>query len=114
MRLTKKRQLILDTLKTSKEAMTAKQLHAVLPEVDLVTIYRALDAFVAENMIARLTFGETEALFEYQSEPHHHAVCTDCDRVIHFSVKDSDLKKLLPLENFDISGVDLTIKGSCR
>ena len=82
MKLTKKRTQILEQLRTSAEALTAKQLHVQLPDIDLVTIYRGLDALVEGGLIKRLNFDGGEAYFEHQHEPHHHAVCVDCDRVI--------------------------------
>lgn len=113
MKLTKKRTQILHALQSSQEALTAKQLHAQLPEIDLVTIYRGLDAFVEAGTIKRLSLDGGEAHFEFQHEPHHHAVCVDCDRVIHFTIPDQALRELLPLDDFAIEDVELTVRGNC-
>ena len=69
-RLTKKRQQILDSLKKSGNVMTAKDVHHTLPDIDLVTIYRALDVLVKEKLITQVNLGGGEAQYEYQSEPH--------------------------------------------
>ena len=114
MKLTKKRAEILDSLKNTKGAVTAKELHQALPHIDLVTIYRALELFVQEKLITRLNLSGAEVQYEYQEEPHHHAVCVDCDRVIHFSIPDKELKRLLPLKDFAIDSVELTIRGACH
>lgn len=112
-RLTKKRQAILDVLKNSKEAMSAKEIHSAVTEADLATVYRSLDLFVSEKMISELNFDGDEALYEYQHEPHHHAVCTDCGKVIHFNVEEGRIKELLCLTGFDIKDIELTVRGSC-
>lgn len=114
MRLTKKRQAILDALKKSKEALSASELHALVPEVDLVTIYRNLENFTNEKIIKKLQLGSQEACFEYQHEPHHHAICVECERVIHFTAPDAKIKKLLGIEDFLVDELEVTVRGICN
>jgi len=113
-KLTKKRTQILDTLKQHKGTLTAKELHQQLPEIDLVTIYRNLDLFVKEKLITQVNLGGGEVQYEHQHEPHHHAVCNDCERVIHFTAPDKELKKVLGIEDFDIDEIEVTVRGVCR
>lgn len=113
-RRSKKREQILEVLEKSKTALSVKAIHALVPDVDKVTIYRNLDLFVEEGMVKALHFGGAEALYEYQRHPHHHAVCTDCDKVIHFTAADGKIKKLLGLPNFHISELEVTVKGTCN
>ena len=114
LRLTEKRQRILTTLKQQKGALSAAKLNEQLPDIDLVTIYRNLDLFVKEKLIKRVALGATEAQFEYQREPHHHAVCTDCEKIIHFKAPDAKIIKLLGLEGFVVDELEVTVKGKCR
>ncbi|MFW6209937.1 MAG: Fur family transcriptional regulator [Patescibacteria group bacterium] len=114
LRLTKKRQQILDVLKTADGALTAAEIHAALPELDLSTIYRSLDAFVSEKLIKKIHLDDAEARFEHQAEPHHHAVCTDCHKVIHFTAPDERIKRLLGIEDFAIDELEVTVRGTCR
>jgi len=111
-RLTKKRQAILDVLKTKKAALSAAEIHAHLPEIDLATIYRNLEFFTNEKLIKKLQLGTQEARFEYQHEPHHHAVCGQCEQVIHFTAPDQKIIKLLGLEGFDIEELEVTVRGT--
>lgn len=113
-RLTKKRQQILDTLKNCHCTLSANDIHNKLPDVDLVTIYRNLELFTKEKIIKRVILDTDEAQYEYQPEPHHHAVCDDCNKVIHFKAPDAKIKKLLGLENFDIDEIEVTVRGKCR
>ena len=113
MRLTKHRQHILDTLQSHLGTLSASQIHSLLPDIDKVTIYRSLELFVSEGLIKKLNLGGTEATFEYQSHPHHHAVCTDCDSVVHFDIPDSVIKKYLNLPNFVISDIEVVVHGTC-
>ena len=113
-RLTKKRQAILDVLKNKKAAFSATELHKFLPEVDLATIYRNLDFFTKEKLIKKLQLGTQESRYEYQHEPHHHAVCTECERVIHFTAPDDKIKALLGVEEFQVDELEVTIRGICN
>lgn len=114
MRLTKKRQQILDALKCHHGALSANTIHKKLPGIDLVTIYRNLDLFTKEKYIKQVHLGTDEAQYEFQHEPHHHAVCTDCERVIHFTVPEAKIKKLLGLEDFLVDEIEVTVRGVCK
>lgn len=109
-----KRDQILSVLKEAKTALSVREIHTLLPEIDKVTIYRNLDLFVSEKVVKTLNFGGAETLYEYQHHPHHHAVCTDCDRVIHFTAQDEKIKKLLGLTNFEVTELEVTVKGICN
>lgn len=52
-------------------------------ELDPVTLYRALDAFFREGIVARFDFGHGHTHYELaQGRPHHHhAVCEQCGRI---------------------------------
>jgi Fe2+ or Zn2+ uptake regulation protein len=112
-RRSQKREDILTVLKNNHTALSAAAVHEFLPSVDLTTIYRNLELFVAEGTVKKLHFGGNETVFEYQSHPHHHAVCIECDKVIHFVAPDEQIKKLLGLENFHIDELEVTVKGKC-
>jgi Fe2+ or Zn2+ uptake regulation protein len=113
-KLTTKRQAILDVLKNNHRTMSAADIHSTLSDVDLVTIYRTLELFTKEKMIKQFHLTSGEAQYEYQAEPHHHAVCTTCEKIIHFTAPDIKLKKLLGIEDFDVDEIEVTVKGICN
>ena len=112
-KLTKKRQQILTVVQSSSEAMTASDIHQKLPDIDLVTIYRNLDIFVKEKLIRQVNLGSNGAYYEYQPHPHHHAICNDCEKIIHFTAADEEIKNLLRIKNFEIEEIEVTVKGKC-
>lgn len=114
MRQTKHRQTILDFLENNHQAFSAAEIHSALPEINLVTIYRNLESFVQSGQVTKLHLGKNEATYEIQHEPHHHAVCSDCQKVIHFTVNDENLKKEFSLPGFKINDIEITLKGSCQ
>ena len=111
-RLTKKRQAILDVLKNKQAALSASEIHELVPDVDLATVYRNLEYFTKEKVIKKLQLGSQEARFEYQREPHHHALCDQCEKVIHFTAPDQKIIKLLGLENFVVAELEVTVRGT--
>lgn len=113
LRMTKKRKSILSVLQSHKGTLTAKDVHTKLPSVDLATVYRNLDAFVKEKFITKVHLDTEEAHYEYQKEPHHHAVCSKCDKVIHFTAPDKKLKSALGLKNFEVDSIEVTVRGIC-
>ena len=113
-RLTKKRQVILDVLKEQHTALSAAEIHALVPDIDLATVYRSLDYFASVKVIKKLQLGSQETRFEFQHEPHHHAVCTECQRVIHFTAPDEKIKKLLGLKDFKVDELEVTVRGICN
>ncbi len=112
-KLTKKRQAILDLLKSHHSTMSAADIHTTLQEMDLVTIYRTLDLFTKEKIIKQFHLAGGQAQYEYQSEPHHHAVCVTCEKVLHFKAPDEKLKKLLGITDFEVDEIEVTVKGTC-
>ena len=112
-RYSKKREAILEAVKSQHSALSASEVHELVPDIDLATVYRNLEYFTTEKMIKKIQLGTQEAHFEYQETPHHHAVCNECERVIHFSAPDEKIKKLLGLEDFDIEEIDVTVRGTC-
>ncbi|MCD5381304.1 MAG: transcriptional repressor [Candidatus Pacebacteria bacterium] len=113
-KLTKKRQQILDVLKRHHGTLSAGDIYSKLPSIDLVTIYRNLDLFVSEKLIKEVHLGTDEAQFEYRTEPHHHAVCIECEKVIHFTAPDAKIRKLLGLEDFQVDEIEVTVRGICN
>jgi Fe2+ or Zn2+ uptake regulation protein len=114
MRLTKHRQEILDILDHSEDALSAADIYTALPHVNLVTIYRSLEYFVKAKLVKKLNFGEQEAQYEIQEEPHHHAICSDCNKIIHFTLDDAKLIKEFSLANFTITDLEVTLRGHCK
>lgn len=114
MRLTKHREEILTTLEKNASALTAQDIHATLPHINLVTIYRNLETFVTAGLVKKLHLGEAEASYEIQHEPHHHAICDDCGDIIHFTIDEEALLKHFHFTDFTVTDLDITVHGTCK
>lgn len=114
MRLTTHRQEVLDTLSHEREALSAAAVHERLPHINLVTIYRALDYLAEHGLVHKLRLDGEEALYEVQHEPHHHALCTECGQVIHFTTNNAALREEFSLPGFIVTDLEVTLRGRCR
>ncbi len=114
MKLTVKRQTILDKLKKHHGVISARDLSSQLKNIDQATVYRNLDLFVKEGLVKKFVFEGAESMYEYAMADHHHAVCSSCEKVIHFSVSDKEILKKLDIKDFDINSVELVVRGKCR
>lgn len=114
MKLTARRQEILTYLTHCGDAKTAAEIQAALPHINLVTIYRALELLATGGALKKIRLAGDEASFEVQHEPHHHALCTLCGKVIHFTTNDAALEKEFSLPGFIVDELEVTLKGRCR
>lgn len=84
LRMTRKRERLLGALLATDRPVSASVLRdkTGLPESDLVTVYRTLEAFEKIGILQRIPLEESGCLFEL-TEPddhHHHFVCRECHR----------------------------------
>lgn len=114
MKLTEKRKELLAELKKNHECISARELAKLLPHIDQATVYRNLDLFVKEGLARKYVFDGSESVYEYAHKDHHHAVCTSCEKVIHVQVSDKDLIQKLNIKDFDVSSVDVVVRGTCK
>jgi len=90
LRMTRKRERLLGALVAMDRPVSAAALRekAALPESDLVTVYRTLEAFAGRGIIQRVPLEDSGCLFEL-TEPgdhHHHFVCRECHRAERFDL----------------------------
>lgn len=88
-RVTRSRQMVLDTLRRLQRPTTPKQIAEALPKAscDLATVYRSLTLFEEMGVVRRVDFGDRQARFEIaDADPdghhHHHLVCRECERIV--------------------------------
>ena len=118
-RMTKQRQVILDTLKQVKTHPTADELFAMvraeLPKVSLGTVYRNLDVLVRTHKIRKLESPSSQSRYDADLSDHYHVRCQGCG-----SVGDVDAEALpalnLPKNNeqhFTITEYRIDFIGWC-
>ncbi len=111
--LTPHRRTILDHLTHCGGTRSAAEVHAALPSINLVTVYRVLDYLVKAGLVKKFTLTDEEAVYEVQAEPHHHAICTECGKVLHFTTDDTELRKEFSLPGFRVDDLEVVLHGRC-
>ncbi|MBC2603485.1 Fur family transcriptional regulator [Puniceicoccus vermicola] len=84
LRITKKRRRILEALLNFDRPETAVEIRegASLPESDLVTVYRTMEAFESIGILQKVPLENGGHLFELivPGDHHHHFVCRECHK----------------------------------
>ena len=81
-----KRSAILACLQSTKAHPSAETVHQMLqearPDISLATVYRNLALFKQQGMIQSLGTVNGIERFDYNTAPHVHFICTQCQSVI--------------------------------
>ncbi|MCL2342586.1 MAG: transcriptional repressor [Firmicutes bacterium] len=82
----KKRDAILDLLRSSSEHPTAEWLYSRLkieyPDLSLGTVYRNLSMFRKDGTITVAATVDGNERFDWNIEPHAHFICETCGKVV--------------------------------
>lgn len=119
-RLTRQRVIVAEALARERGAVSAQELYDRLRarrhRIGLATVYRSLEAQVADGMATRLERdGHVYAYAACTPEHHHHLLCTTCQRV-----DDLDEGVLAPVlgairkaHGFQVDHAALDFYGTC-
>lgn len=121
-RRSKKRDAILECLRSTTSHPTAEWIYARLKPQDadlsLATVYRNLSQLKDAGMIRSVGFVAGEEHFDGTTEPHSHAVCLSCGKIVDLTDRfrqTEDLTGAVERETeFVISDTVLQFRGLCR
>lgn len=81
LRATRQRVVLLELLAKEHRPMDVSEMLARVSDIDQVTIYRAMDAFVKAGLVRPIDLGRDARAYEWARDDHHHLICTQCQRV---------------------------------
>ena len=87
-----------------------------LTGISLATVYKSLETLVGCGLAVKLTYGDGSARYDGRTDPHHHARCLACGRVvdIHGKIADSEIERLQAgTDGFTVTGFRLELSGYC-
>ncbi len=119
-RNTKQRQVILEELRKLKSHPTAAELYQKvrkrLKKISLGTVYRNLELLAGNKSIQKLYMSGSEARFDGETKPHHHARCTKCGAVDDLFELPQNIvqQRHMNLDDYDIRGYRIEFYGLCR
>lgn len=88
---------------------------ATIPDISLATVYKALEALVGCGLAQKLTYGDGSARYDGRTDPHHHARCLTCGRVLDVPgrLDPTTLEHLGDVDGFAVEGYRLELVGYC-
>ena len=127
LKVTSQRLLVLEIMAGHPgEHLTAEEIHALAsetyPDIGIATIYRTVQVLWELKIINKLSFDDGFTRYELgestetNSNPHHHAICRGCGRIISFegNLLDTLEKALQERLGFRVTGHDVRCYGYCR
>lgn len=87
-----------------------------LPAISLATVYKSLETLVGCGLAVKLTYADHSARYDGNTEPHHHARCLACGRVLDIAgeIPAADIEELRQeASGFTVTGFRLELSGYC-
>lgn len=92
-RITRQKKIIIEEIKKCQGHPTADELHErvrkKLPKISLATVYRNLEIMVEAGQINRRETGGRQKRFDWDTKPHDHIHCLQCQRIDNIKTADS-------------------------
>jgi Fe2+ or Zn2+ uptake regulation protein len=87
-----------------------------VPGISLATVYKSLETLVSCGLAMKLSYSDGSARYDARTDPHHHARCVSCGRVMdvpgQFSKGEVDTLGE-GIEGFAVTGYRLELTGFC-
>lgn len=120
-RYSKKRQAVLDCLRSTTSHPTAEWIYNRLrpdyPDLSLATVYRNLGQMKDAGLILSVGTVQGQERFDGNTTPHTHAVCTCCGLVtdiMDIPVPTELVSRVERSLDFSVTGMSLLFSGECR
>ena len=117
----RKRQAILETLRSTEIHPTAEWIHQTLkneyPDLSLGTVYRNLAQFKEEGVILSMGVMNGQERFDAKTAPHSHFICNCCGAVfdIDETFENAEAAKQVGQKyGFDVQEQKTTFYGMCN
>jgi Fur family peroxide stress response transcriptional regulator len=118
-RYSKKREAILNALRSTKAHPSAEWVYQTLkpqyPDLSLGTVYRNLSYFKDEGLVITVGVVDGQERFDANVMPHTHFVCKNCSSVIDLNdlTVGEDLDEAVRQQGYQVDSYELTFHGVC-
>ena len=87
-----------------------------IPDISLATVYKSLETLVGCGLALKLTYGDGSARYDGRTDPHHHARCLQCGKVMDWPVHidaSALAGQMQSVNGFNVEGYRLELVGHC-
>ena len=87
-----------------------------LPAISLATVYKSLETLVGCGLAVKLSYADHSARYDGRTDPHHHARCVACERVLDLpgEISRGEIDSLRGTAGaFTVTGYRLELSGYC-
>jgi Fur family ferric uptake transcriptional regulator len=114
LRMTPQRQRVLDSVRTLGHA-TPEEISASLSDVDVATVYRAVQLLESLGLVAHTHLGHGAPSYRPADDEHIHIVCHDCGRVVDAptGLAGALVRRLNTERGFTVDLAHFTVFGRC-
>ena len=87
-----------------------------LPGISLATVYKSLETLVGCGLAVKLSYADHSARYDGRTDPHHHARCVVCERVLDLpgEISAGEIDTLRGVAGgFTVTGYRLELYGYC-
>ncbi|MFQ5536066.1 MAG: Fur family transcriptional regulator [Gemmatimonadota bacterium] len=87
-----------------------------LPGISLATVYKSLETLVGCGLAKKLEYSDGSARYDGRLDPHHHARCRSCGRVVDIdgNLDATQVERLRSrADGFHVTGYRLELTGYC-
>lgn len=126
-KITKKRQAILEVLRSTNEHLTAENIYFILKrkniKIGLATVYRTLDLFYHNGIVNKIDIGDGTTRYEYVDKErvhHHHLVCIKCGKIMEYTDEKEEeflealSKRIKEKYEFTVLSHEIYLYGICK
>uniref|UniRef100_A0A7C2FVW1 Transcriptional repressor n=1 Tax=Thermus islandicus TaxID=540988 RepID=A0A7C2FVW1_9DEIN len=118
-RLTRQRKAVLEVVQRAHHhpdaAWIYQEVRKVVPRVSLATVYRTLEALVAEGHLVPITRAGEATRYDANLHPHLHLICEGCGAIVDLEPTLPDL--MTPAQRahpeLEVRSVEVTYRGLC-
>jgi Fe2+ or Zn2+ uptake regulation protein len=93
-----------------------QEVRSQVPGISLATVYKSLETLVRCGLARKLTYADGSARYDPRVDPHHHARCLVCGRVMDVpgTLPREEVEELAAgLDGFHLGGYRLEFTGHC-
>ncbi len=117
-RFTAQRAAVYDYLKGVHHHPTGEEVYMAVkrrvPRVSLATVYNALEVLADCGLATKYTSGSAATRYDIRTDPHSHARCLRCGRVMDVDVvPDERWVGQIPVRGFRVTGFRFELVGEC-